>query len=105
MASPFTAGWLPVTIGFDANPALLPDAPVRWVDFGSTALSAPYFDLDVDRLRAADPPAREAETGIDAIVSAAAGLPPVRPAGFIFDLAHCGATLVANVLQTAERAV
>jgi hypothetical protein len=100
-----TAGWLPVEIGFDLRPAVVQEALVRWMEFGSAPLAEPFVDNTVDRLRAATPPAREIDTDIDTLLRVSARLPEVRPAGFIFHLSHCGSTLVANAMKMSDRAV
>lgn len=94
------AGWLPI----DLLPAgaFVTNATVRWMEFGDAALAEPFFNQTVDRLRATKPPAREWETGLDALVREADCLPEVKPAGFIFHVSHCGSTLLANALRTAE---
>jgi hypothetical protein len=100
-----TAGWLPIAIGFDASPAVLPDAPVRWMEFGAERLRGPFFEHDILRRRTASPRAREAETDLLALIRAGSRLPPVDPAGFIFHVSRCGSIVIANALRTAERTV
>ena len=100
-----TAGWLPIEIGFDRRPAVVREALVRWMEFGSTSLAEPFLDNTVDKLRKANPPAREMETDVETLIRVSGRLPSVRPAGFIFHLSHCGSTLIANALKTSERAV
>jgi hypothetical protein len=100
-----TQGWLPVNIQFDAQPSLIPEAPVRWMEFGAMPLADPFFDHTVARLREATPPAREIETSIGSMLRLSSRLPSVTPAGFIFHISRCGSTLIANGLKTAEGAV
>ncbi len=105
MLSKSTQGWLPIEIGLDPQPAVVSEALVRWMEFGSVTLAEPFFNTTVDNLRAAAPPAREIDTDIETLVRVSARLPEVRPAGFIFHLSHCGSTLVANAMKTSDRAV
>jgi hypothetical protein len=95
-------GWLPVEIGFDPQPAVVSEASVRWMEFGSTPLAEPFFDDTVNKLRQAAPPAPEVETDIETMLRVSSGLAAVRPAGFIFHISRCGSTLVANGLKTAD---
>jgi len=100
-----TAGWLPVEIGLDLQPAVVQEALVRWMEFGSTPLTEPFLNHTIEKLRAATPAAREIETDLDTMVRLSSRLPEVRPAGFIFHISHCGSTLIANAMKTAGRAV
>jgi len=94
-----------VDIGFDLRPAIVEEALVRWIEFGSTPLAEPFLDHTVEQLRKAIPPAREIETDLDAMLRASGRLPAIRPAGFIFHLSHCGSTLIANAMKTSRSAV
>ena len=105
MAPKPTTGWLPVGIGLDLQPALIREALVHWMEFGSTPLAEPFFDTTVDLLRQASPPAREIHTDIETMLRVSGRLPAVRPHGFIFHLSHCGSTLVANAMKTCDEAV
>jgi hypothetical protein len=105
MPTPSTAGWLPITIGFDAHTTAVSDPPVRWIELDSAPLAAPFLDLDIMRLRCATPGAREVETDLATLLRVAARQAAVRPAGFIFHLSRCGATVVGSALRTAERAL
>jgi hypothetical protein len=105
MASTPAFGWLPIDIGFDPQPAAVGEALVRWMEFGSTPLAEPFLDHTVDRLREANPAAREIDTDIETLVRVGCRTPAVRPAGFIFHLSHCGSTLIANALKTSGRAI
>jgi hypothetical protein len=99
------SGWLPVDIGFDSQPAAVREALVRWMEFGSTPLAEPFLDDTVDRLRGANPAAREIDTDLETMVRVASRAPAVVPAGFIVHLSHCGSTLIANALKTSGNAV
>ena len=105
MVQKSTTGWLPVEIGLDLQPAVVSEALVHWMEFGSTQLAEPFFSGTVDKLRAATPPAREMATDVETLLRVSSRLPATRPAGFIFHLSHCGSTLVANAMKTADRAV
>jgi hypothetical protein len=94
-----------VEIGLDLQPAVVPEALVHWMEFGSTPLAEPFFSGTVDKLRQAIPPAREMATDIETLLRVSARLPAVRPSGFIFHLSHCGSTLVANAMKTSDQAV
>ena len=104
-ATPCSGGWLPIELAIDLHPAIVPDGTVRWMEFGASPLAEPFFSHTVDRLRAGAPPAREWETGTDAILRLTCGLSRVKPAGFVFHISRCGSTLVANGLRTAESTV
>lgn len=105
MISQSTAGWLPIEIGLDYQPAVVREALVRWMEIGSTPLAEPFFHNTVDRLRKEDPPPREMETDVETLLRVGARAPKVQPAGFIFHISHCGSTLIANALKTSPRAV
>jgi hypothetical protein len=105
MISRSTAGWLPIEIGFDYQPAVVREALVRWMDVGSTPLAEPFMTHTIDRLRAENPAPREMETDVETLLRTGARLPEVRPAGFIFHISHCGSTLIANALKTSLHAV
>jgi hypothetical protein len=98
-------GWLPIAIDFDPRPSIMPHAPVRWMEFGSSPLDEPFVAHSIKRLRAGSPPAREIETDLDTLLRVGGKLPAVQPAGFIFHISRCGSTLVANALKTAEGAL
>ena len=100
--TPFASGWLPAAIGLDR---LSQRAVVRWLEFGSAPLAEPFFVQTVERLRRAIPPPREAQSDLESVLKAAEDLPPVTPSGFVFHVSHCGSTLIANALKTADRAV
>jgi len=102
MAGNSLTGWLPIEIGFDAHPAIVPGALVRWMEFGSTPLAEPFLSHTVDKLRTGTPPARELETDLDTLQRWGGRLPSIRPAGFIFHISRCGSTLIANGLKTSE---
>jgi hypothetical protein len=93
-------GWLPVSIGLDSPSG---QRLVRWMEFGSAKLSEPFFEQTVERLRRAEPPAAETQSGLEKLLDL--GLSPVTPAGFIFHVSRCGSTLIANALKTADRTV
>ena len=98
-------GWLPVEIGFDPNPAVVSEALVRWMEFGSRSLTEPFFNHTVDKLREATPPAREMDTDLETMLRVSSRVELIRPAGFIFHISHCGSTLIANALKTSAQAV
>jgi hypothetical protein len=100
--TPSARGWLPTAIGLDPQSRR---AVVRWLEFGSAKLAEPFFDQTVERLRRAEPPANEAQSGLDTLLKLGEGLAPVTPAGFIFHVSRCGSTLIANALKTADRTV
>ncbi len=100
-----TAGWLPLDFEFDPDPALVPGGAVRWMEFGAEPLAEPFFHQTVEKLRNASPAAAELDTSIEAMLAWSERLPPVRPAGFIFHVSHCGSTLVANALKNAPGAL
>jgi hypothetical protein len=100
--TPVARGWLPTAIGLDSQSQ---QAVVRWLEFGSAKLAEPFFAQTVERLRHASPPAKEARSDLEALLELAEGLSAVTPAGFIFHVSHCGSTLIANALKTADRAV
>ncbi len=105
MPAKSATGWLPVDIGFDLQPAVVQEALVRWMEFGSAPLAEPFLDHTVDKLRKAAPPVREIDTDLETMLRVSGRRPDVRPAGFIFHLSHCGSTLIANALKTSDRAV
>lgn len=94
--------WLPVEIAFDPCPALIPEASVRWMEFGKTALAEPFFQHTVTRLKASAPPPREIDTDLDAVVIEGERRGRSAPAGFIFHVSRCGSSLVANGLRLAR---
>ncbi len=100
---PSARGWLPVTIGLDSQSE---ETVVRWLEFGSAKLSGTVLQTDGRKtaLRT-EPPASEAQSGLDTLLERGERLRPVTPAGFIFHVSRCGSTLIANALKTAERAV
>jgi hypothetical protein len=100
-----TTGWLPVEIELGSQPAVVGEAPVRWLEFGPTPLAEPFFGQTADRLRKAAQPAREIVTNIATMIRMSNGLPAVRPAGFIFHVSHCGSTLLSNALKLAPQTV
>ena len=100
-----TAGWLPIEIAFDPQPAVVTEAPVKWLEFGSTPLAEPFFSQTAANLRKLPQPAREIETDIETMLRISARLPAVRPAGFIFHVSHCGSTVLSNALKLAPHAV
>ncbi len=100
-----TSGWLPVEIAFDPQPAVISEAMVSWLEFGSAPLAEPFLERTVARLRQATPPAREITTDLETMVRVSGRLPAIRPAGFIFHISRSGSTLIANALKTADRAV
>jgi len=103
MAEFSTTGWLPVEIELDSQPAVVGEAPVRWLEFGSTPLAEPFFGQTAEKLRQAPRPAREIETNIATLIRISHRLPAVRPAGFIFHVSHCGSTLLSNALKIAPQ--
>jgi hypothetical protein len=105
MAEFSAKGWLPVDIDLDPQPGVVSEAPVRWIEFGSAPLAEPFFGQTADNLRQASPPAREIETDLETLVRIAGRLPAIRPSGFIFHISHCGSTLTANALKTADSTV
>jgi hypothetical protein len=105
MADFSTDGWLPVEIELDPQPAIVSEAAVRWLQFGSTPLAEPFFSQTAEMLRSALHPAREIETNIETMLRMGRRLPSVRPAGLIFHVSHCGSTLLANALRLAPNTV
>jgi hypothetical protein len=95
-------GWLPVDLRHDPRPQIVTEASLRWVEFGSTPLSEPFFDHTVNKLRQAVPPAREIRTDVETMLRASANLRQVTPAGIIFHISRCGSTLIANGLRASE---
>jgi hypothetical protein len=100
-----TAGWLPIEIGLDRRPDIVPEAMVRWMEFGATPLAEPFFDHTMEKLRAATPAAREIDTDVDTLLRVGARLKAVQPVGFIFHISHCGSTLISNAMKTSDEAV
>jgi hypothetical protein len=98
-------GWLPAMIEFDPEPAVVTEAHVRWIAVGETPLAEPFYSHTVSKLQSGSDPAREIETSLETMIRAGARLAPIRPAGFIFHVSHCGSTLVANALKTVDGAV
>jgi hypothetical protein len=80
-------------------------ASVKWMDFGLTRLTEPFFHQTVRRLRTGDPPATERVTSLDGLFEIAEGFPSAVPAGLIFHVSRCGSTLVANALRQDEHAI
>jgi len=105
MGEILTKGWLPIDFNFDPEPAVITAGLVRWMEFGSAPLAEPFFIQTVAKLREASPPPMEVETRLDNLLRMSERLPPVRPAGFIFHVSHCGSTLVANALKSARGAL
>jgi hypothetical protein len=98
-------GWLPTGIHFDHQPAVVPGARVRWLEVGVRRLSEPFLWQTLGDLRAATPPPTEVDTDLDTLLRIGRSLPACPPSGLIFHVSHCGSTLVANVLRTAENTV
>jgi hypothetical protein len=96
-------GWLPISIGLDPRPAIVSEALVKWMEFGSTPLSDPFFTHTVSKLRQSTPSARELETDLETMVRVSSRLGSVRPAAFIFHISRCGSTLLANALKTSPQ--
>jgi hypothetical protein len=105
MAELSTNGWLPIDIEFDLQPAVIAQAQVRWMEFGSTPLAEPFFRQTSDKLAMGPQPAREIETNLETMIRLSNRLPAVRPAGLIFHVSHCGSTLVANALKLIPQTV
>jgi hypothetical protein len=105
MASGSTRGWLPVDLDFDPEPAVVTNAVVRWMEFGSRPLSEPFFSHTLAKMHETIPPVAQIDTSLEAMLRMSDCLPPVRPSGFIFHVSHCGSTLLANVLKTAPSTV
>ena len=100
-----TRGWLPIDIEFDAEPAVVTEAQVRWIEFGEAPLAEPFFTQTVDKLRGVIPPPMEVDTRVDAMLRLSSRLPLVHPIGFVFHVSHCGSTLLANALKSAHNVV
>jgi hypothetical protein len=92
--------WLPINIIFSRNMVA-----VRWMEFGSTPVSDPFFHQTVKKLRAKEPPAPELTTNLATLIEKANTFPPRKPAGLIFHVSRCGSTLVANALRTGAGVV
>jgi hypothetical protein len=99
--SPAARGWVPVEIPFTEHPALVSDPPVRWMELGRAPLAEPFFAQTLARLKAGEPPPREIDTGLDALLAEGARGGDAAPAGFVFHISRCGSSLVANGLRTA----
>ena len=99
-----TQGWLPIGITFDRLPAIASDAKVRWIEIGSERIAEPFLEHTIARLRERTPTTKEIDTPLDTLIQFGKRLPAVRPAGMIFHVSHCGSTLLANAMRTAEEA-
>ena len=100
--TPSARVWLPTAIGLEGESK---QTVVRWMEFGSAKLAEPFFDQTIAKLRRANPPANETQTGLDVLLEIGDGLAPVTPAGFIFHVSACGSTLIANALKSGNAAV
>ena len=89
--------WLPVRFAFTPR-----SVSVRWLDFGRTTLSEPFFNQTLRQLRRTEPPAPERMTDLSELLQSRAGVTPVRPAGIIFHVSRCGSTFLANGLKAAD---
>jgi hypothetical protein len=69
---------------------------------GSAALSEPLFQGSIGRLRGNCP---ELETELRVLERGTTHMPPVVPAGIIFNMSRCGSTLLVNALRTADGVV
>jgi hypothetical protein len=93
-------GWLPIGIWGRY-------LTVRWLQFGSRALSEPFFQWSVAALRDGLPTPAEFETSIETLARCSDKGPsvPVPPAGIIVHVTRCGSTLVLNALRAADDVV
>ena len=97
MTSHAENNWLPVRFAFTPR-----SVSVRWMDFGQTTLSEPFFNQTLRQLRRTEPPAPERMTDLSELLKSRAAVTPVRPAGIIFHVSRCGSTFLANGLKAAE---
>ena len=95
-------GWVPVEIALDQCPALVPDASVRWLKFGSTRLTEPFFQHTVLKLKRGKHRPREIDTDLAAVIAEGTRWNATAPAAFIFHVSRCGSSLVANGLRMAR---
>jgi hypothetical protein len=92
--------WLPINFSFGST-----SVSVKWLDFGHTEISDPFFNQTVKKLKSASPAAIERLTDLGVLLDCARALPFARPSGLIFHVSRCGSTLIGNALRTAERLV
>jgi hypothetical protein len=94
------SNWLPVRFSFTPR-----SVSVRWLDFGRTTLSQPFFNQTLRQLRRTEPPASERMTDLSELLRSRAAFDAVRPAGIIFHVSRCGSTFLANGLKAAENVI
>jgi ribosomal protein L16 Arg81 hydroxylase len=90
-------GWLPVATSHKDG-----KQHVRWLYFGDTTISEPFFAQTVARLSDPTRPAKKRTTGLGALLSAPEELPL---AGLICHVSRCGSTLVSNALRVVPGTV
>jgi hypothetical protein len=95
-------GWLPIEISVDRQPTVISGTTVRWMEFGTTPLAEPFLYHTVTRLREVNPPARELETDLEAVLRVGGQHAIIPPLGFIFHISRCGSTLIANALKLSR---
>src|SRR4029450_14106661 len=94
------SNWLPVRFSFTPR-----SVSVRWLDFGRTTLSQPFFNQTLRQLRRTEPPASERMTDLSELLRSRAAFDAVRPAGIIFHVSRCGSTFLPNGLKAPAHVI
>jgi hypothetical protein len=93
---PISLGWFPVELKLRP---LLP--AIRWVEFGETRLSDPFFHQTVKKL-CANQHTLGKISNFEFILMLAECIESKNPCCFIFHLSRCGSTLLANAFKAVD---
>lgn len=92
--------WLPVdAVVVEGRPGL------SWMNLEGVALTEPFFQQTIDRLRSEHPESRERFTEFDTLLQLENHFDSVSPSGFIFHSSRCGSTLLANACREIDGAI
>lgn len=91
-SGPLAAGLIPVAVSFVQR-------RIRLLQLGGVHGSEQSFRHTVSRWRAQHPELRPVELSWSAFLARATQTPLPPPAGFVFNVARCGSTLLANMLS------
>src|SRR6266498_1119268 len=75
---------------------------IEWMDMSGVALSEPFFNQTVERVRSTRPEAKRLITDLNALIQLEKMSESVQPTGFVFHSSRCGSTLVANACRPLQ---